>query len=717
MRTGLKRSIALCMMILLLLGTVPAAVFAADGGCEHAGVAGAYVSMAKEPATCIKDGHEEGVWCTKCNKFVLGGETITAPGSHNWGAYTDAGSGMHKRTCGRCGETETEAHAWNAGTVTVEAKCDREGSKVFTCTKCAATKTEAIAKPAHKYVETTVAPDCENEGYVLHKCSECGDNYKTNIVRANGHTFGEWVEVSAGDCTHGATKERVCSVCGKKETQNGVAPGHKYEKEIIEPTCDAPGKTTYTCSVCGDTYDTDPKNRLGHHIVKMEAKEATCQETGLTEGKKCDRCGQIYVAQIEIPKKEHKIINIAPITPTCQNAGRTAGSYCEYCKTVFEESVDLPKTDHNYVEKIIKVATCTDSGLVTKTCTYCDETVTEEVAATGHDYELVVISEATCDVDGVGKKVCKVCGHETAETVIKAKGHRWNKYWTVDKAATCTAPGRKSVYCSVCNQQYKSKTIPATGHKYTAATTSIKKATLTRDGVVRKVCAVCGEGEVVTDVPRIASIALSATSYVCDGKAKKPAVVVKDAEGNKLVKGTDYTLVYSTGRKQPGKYAVKVTFTGNYSGTKKLYYKITLAAPKTVKTAVNAKKGTVKIAWSNVVGAQKYVIYYATSENGTYTKLGTSTTRTFTTKALPAGKTYYFKVRAFSAANGKVYSVYSPVASAKVPARADTVYVTKDGKHYHRSTCVYMQGANMIPTTAADAKKSGYTPCTKCIGK
>jgi hypothetical protein len=47
--------------------------------------------------------------------------------------------------------------------------------------------------------------------------------------------------------------DAVCNVCGaERETEH--APGHAYESVVTPPTATEDGYTTYTCSVCGDTY-------------------------------------------------------------------------------------------------------------------------------------------------------------------------------------------------------------------------------------------------------------------------------------------------------------------------------------------------------------------------------------------------------------------------------------------------------------------------------
>lgn len=68
------------------------------------------------------------------------------------------------------------------------------------------------------------------------------------------------------------------------------------------------------------------------------------------------------------------------------------------------------------------------------------------------------------------------------------------------------------------------------------------------------------------------TITLSKTSYVYNGKAKKPTVTVKD-NGVKLIKGTDYTVTYSNNIKA-GTGLVKITGKGKYTGTATRSFKI-----------------------------------------------------------------------------------------------------------------------------------------------
>ena len=73
-----------------------------------------------------------------------------APHEHRFGAWTSDGADSHSRTCPDCGERETQPHAWDAGTVTRPATEEADGEMTYTCTVCAAVKTETIPKLERK---------------------------------------------------------------------------------------------------------------------------------------------------------------------------------------------------------------------------------------------------------------------------------------------------------------------------------------------------------------------------------------------------------------------------------------------------------------------------------------------------------------------------------------------------------------------------------------
>ena len=274
---------------------------------------------------------------------------------------------------------------------------------------------------------------------------------------------------------------------------------------------------------------------------------------------------------------------------------------------------------------------------------------------------------ATCTKTGKTQgSHCSVCGTViTAQKTIAAKGHKLTTLKAV--AATCTKTGKtEGKKCSVCGTvTVAQKTVAKKAHTYKTTTT---KATLKKNGKQVTKCSVCGDVKSTKTVYYPKTIKLSATSYTYNGKAKKPTVTVKDSKGNTLKKDTDYTVKYASGRKNPGKYTVTVTFKGKYEGTKKLTFTIKPAKAALSKVTAGSKQATV--AWKAVSGATGYEVQYSTSSKLRSSKTATvkkGSTKKTTIKKLTKGKKYYFRVRAYKTIDGKkVYGAWSSVKSVKI---------------------------------------------------
>lgn len=161
----------------------------------------------------------------------------------------------------------------------------------------------------------------------------------------------------------------------------------------------------------------------------------------------------------------------------------TDGANVVYCGTADEPNVIVP---HYLTRKITKKATCTEDGVITYTCTECNESYTEKIPATGHKYNDVV-TEASCDKGGYTLHTCAICGDKYTE-VIKAKGHNYSA--EVTKKANCTDDEVITYTCANCGDKY-TEVIKAKGHNYSAEVT--KKATCDTDGVKTFTCADCGD--------------------------------------------------------------------------------------------------------------------------------------------------------------------------------------------------------------------------------
>lgn len=127
-------------------------------------------------------------------------------------------------------------------------------------------------------------------------------------------------------------------------------------------------------------------------------------------------------------------------------------------------------------------------------------------------------------------------------------------------------------------------------------------ASTSKDGSIVVKCSNCGDVKSTTTIAKIKSIALNKTSFTENGKVQKATVVAKDS-ANKTIAASNYTVSYSNSNsKKPGTYTATVKFNGkNYTGTKKLTYKINAKAPaKTTVKLSKAKKTSLKASWSKV---------------------------------------------------------------------------------------------------------------------
>jgi len=297
------------------------------------------------------------------------------------------------------------------------------------------------------------------------------------------------------------------------------------------------------------------------------------------------------------------------------------------------------------------------AAIVSATFNLCITTSALEVGDSGTSGDIIIPDPTT--------PICQITGKHTLKE-------------TSNIPATCTKDGKIVQDCVLCS--YSKTTVLPAGHTYTnkcdktcnkcsynrtishSYKTTVTKATLTKNGKIEKKCSVCGYvASSSSTIRRIYSVKLSYTSYTYNGSIRKPTVTVKDSAGKTISSG-NYTVTYASGRKYVGKYKVTVTFKGNYSGTKTLYFTINPAKTTVSSLTAGSKKLTVNIAkkTSQVTG---YQIQYSTSKKFSSYKTKTVTsykTTKATLSSLKAKTTYYVRVRTYKTVNGtKYYSGWS----------------------------------------------------------
>lgn len=183
---------------------------------------------------------------------------------------------------------------------------------------------------------------------------------------------------------------------GSQESSESSSHVHSYEAVVTEPTCTEGGYTTYTCSVCGDSYKDDFTDPLGHQADKDWHYDET------NHWHLCSRCGEI-----------------------------------------------IEQAEHEFGEGIVTAPTCTEKGYTTHTCSVCGYSYQDSVtAATGHQ------SDGTWQSDETSHwHHCSVCG----EDYDSAK-HLFGDP-LVTKESTYDEAGSQSFTCSVCGY-VKTESLP-----------------------------------------------------------------------------------------------------------------------------------------------------------------------------------------------------------------------------------------------------------------
>ncbi len=124
-----------------------------------------------------------------------------------------------------------------------------------------------------------------------------------------------------------------------------------------------------------------------------------------------------------------------------------------------------------------------------------------------------------------------------------------------------------------------------------------------------------------------------------------------------------------------------------------------------VRIGHSATSGKPMLTWNAVSGATSYKVYRATSQNGTYSLLGTVTATSYTNTGAKAGTTYWYKVKAVNSAGE---SAYSNIVSGRATVTTLTMgHSASSGKP--QLTWKAVSGAASYKVYRATAKNGAYT--------
>ena len=340
-----------------------------------------------------------------------------------------------------------------------------------------------IAPTGHDFSSAVKAPTCEEAGYTEHTCRTCGTVIRDTETDATGHSTVFVPEVPAAHDTKGVRSHWTCSVCGavfedaeaRMPATDLTVPalGHGWKDETIPPTCEEPGYTKHTCTVCGETYRDSEGDPAGHSTTHVPEVPPTADEPGMEAHWECTSCGAWFSDE--------------------------QGS-----RPVSKEDLTIPPTGHNY-EDITVEATCTEGGYTDHVCrderctsTYRDgETDPLGHALTRHPAQSPTLTRA----GNIEYWECTRCGALFADSrgmqqisindvlLLPTKG----QYEQEVVEPTCTAPGY-TINIPIGDPDSKvflSDWTDPVGHKMSMV--PYKEATETEDGrLAYGICEKCG---------------------------------------------------------------------------------------------------------------------------------------------------------------------------------------------------------------------------------
>lgn len=405
------------------------------------------------------------------------------------------------------------------------------------------------------------------------------------------------------------------------------------------------------------------------------------------------------------------------IAPGYYNSG-TTGSYTMYYKKIVPESLDVTNSQSSYY-----VGDSVNKNTLTVVAHY--PTNYEDCPIrklTNGNYNVSLDSskaskQAELTVKCVAGNASKTVLTEVIEPTIYATGNGYEYYDTdytyllssINNTVTAvTSPTNADVNWS-CSD---SSVLEITKKTSKTANIYVKKpstnpititASYTYNGKEYK----CSFMAQVFFTVESASISSKKTSYVYGdtfSREKIKATIVSG--GNKESVTVNSTESLPSTKKTPGKYTRTVSF---YDKTLSYKYTIKCAAPK-IKSVSAASSTSQKITWNKAGGAKGYYVYRATSKNGSYKKVGTTTSTSYTSSKLKANKVYYYKVKAYYSKSSSAYdSAYSTVVSGRTKLSTPSSVKATAGKKKITVKWKKVSGAKGYYVYRATSKNGKYT--------
>ena len=227
---------------------------------------------------------------------------------------------------------------------------------------------------------------------LLASCSGEGDSHEgSNSQPTHTHSFGEWKTTQHPTCTEPGVEVRYCD-CGEKQTESILALSHAVVvDEATSPTCTELGKTAGKhCSVCNEVILAQQEIPMLQHTYSSDF-DSTCEVCGFVRNVECN----------------HASVTILPAkNATCTESGATEGVVCDRCEKILQQQSIIDALGHKESDWIVeKEPTDSEAGSRYKKCSTCGEKTVEVTIPSLTDIGLsytVNSDNNSCTVTGIG---------------------------------------------------------------------------------------------------------------------------------------------------------------------------------------------------------------------------------------------------------------------------------------------------------------------------
>ena len=294
----------------------------------------------------------------------------------------------------------------------------------------------------HSYsYKVSKTPTVSATGTLTGTCSKCSGTTSVTLPKLNTTDYAYKV-TKAATCTATGTGRYIWKTTTYGSFYFDVsipATGHNYTGKVTAPTCTAQGYTTYTCSICSNSYKDGYTNATSHSYAYKATTNPTTSATGILTGT-CSKCsGTTTVKLPKLTTTDYSYAVTKAATCTATGTGRYTWKTTAYGSFYFD--VSIPTTGHSCVGRET-APTCTKQGYMTYYCLNCSFTCVDRYTdATGHSYSYKATTNPTISAAGTLTGTCSKCSGTTTVTLPKLDAANYTYMVTTEPSYTATGTG------------------------------------------------------------------------------------------------------------------------------------------------------------------------------------------------------------------------------------------------------------------------------------